>query len=76
DEIYFKSLDAYKQMLPIDMLISRTFAFVNSNIAKKFNITEKMLTATDNVLETNNSQTQYSGNGVNLSQGISQAQQI
>jgi hypothetical protein len=63
-------------MLPIDMLISRTFAFVNANISKNFNIGKKMLTATDNLIETNNSQTQYTGSGVNLSQGVSQAQQI
>jgi hypothetical protein len=63
-------------MLPIDMLISRTFAFVNANISKNFNISKKMLTATDNLIETNNSQTQYTGSGVNLSQGVSQAQQI
>jgi hypothetical protein len=76
DEIYFKSLDAYKQMLPIDMLISRTFAFVNQNIAKKFNIAQTMLTATENLIETNNSQTQYTGSGVNLGQGVTQSQAI
>jgi hypothetical protein len=76
DEIYFKTLDAFKQMLPIDLLISRTFGFVNANIAKKFDIEKTMLTATKNIITTNNSQTQYGGNGLNLSQGLSQSDQI
>jgi hypothetical protein len=63
-------------MLPIDMLISRTFAFVNKQIAKQFHINDTMLTATQNIIETNNSQTQYTGSGVNLSQGVSQSTQI
>ncbi|MDR0675775.1 MAG: hypothetical protein LBF97_01895 [Elusimicrobiota bacterium] len=58
------------------MLISRTFAFVNNSVSKNLGIAKTMLTATENLIQTNNSQTQFGGNGVTLASGASQAQSI
>jgi hypothetical protein len=76
EEIYFATLNASYQMLTIDMLISRTFAYINNRLAKPNEFENILLDPSKNVLTNQNSSMTFGGTGINFLQGLPQSQSI